>query len=341
MGIYGVAVGCVIGAFFHLLIQIPVAKALGVRYSLTIQPKLAGVKEVVRLMIPRSLSLGLGEIENTVTLFFASSLTAGSISLLNLALQLMYLPSRIFGTTVGQASLPMLSKNIARNEIDIFRNTVKKTISQSLYIAVPITVLVLVHRLAIIRIAFGAKQFPWSATLLTAKTLAYLTPAIVSQAVIQILVRAFYAIHDTKTPLRISFFSLLVNVVSSFIFVNYTDLGILGLAISASLGNLTQCFGLFYSFIKIVDGAGWEKTFFHYFKIIIASTVLGITSWACMRFFDMFVLDTTRTMNLIILSSISVPVSLVFYFYTSKILNISEVNDYRHYFGKFTAFYKK
>ncbi|MFA5894918.1 MAG: murein biosynthesis integral membrane protein MurJ [Candidatus Shapirobacteria bacterium] len=341
MGIYGVAIGCVIGAFFHLLIQIPVAKALGVKYSFTIQPKLAGVKEVVRLMIPRSLSLGLGEIENTVTLFFASSLTAGSISLLNLALQLMYLPSRIFGTTVGQASLPMLSKNIARNEMDIFRNTVKKTISQSLYIAVPITVLVLVHRLAIIRIAFGAKQFPWSATLLTAKTLAYLTPAIVSQAVIQILVRAFYAIHDTKTPLKISFFSLLVNVVSSFIFVNYTDLGILGLAISASLGNLTQCFGLFYSFVRIVDGAGWEKTFFHYFKIIIASAILGFTSWACMRFFDMFVLDTTRTLNLIILSSISVMISLVFYFYSSKILNISEVDDYRHYFGKFTAFFKK
>lgn len=340
-GIYGVAIGCVIGAFFHLLIQIPVARALKVKYSFTIQPKLAGVREVVRLMIPRSLSLGLGEIENTVTLFFASSLTAGSISLLNLALQLMYLPSRIFGTTVGQASLPMLSKNIARNEMDIFRNTVRKTISQSLFIAVPITILVLVHRLAIIRIAFGAKQFPWSATLLTAKTLAYLTPAIVSQAVIQILVRAFYAIHDTKTPLKVSFFSLLVNVISSFIMVNYTDLGILGLAISASLGNLTQCFGLFYSFIKIVDGSGWEKTYMHYFKIILASTVLGFTSWSCMRFFDMFVLDTTRTLNLIILSSISVVISLIFYYYTAKILNISEVDDYRHYFRKCTAFFKK
>lgn len=340
-GIYGVAIGCVIGAFFHLLIQIPVARALKVKYSFTIQPKLAGVGEVVRLMIPRSLSLGLGEIENTVTLFFASSLTAGSISLLNLALQLMYLPSRIFGTTVGQASLPMLSKNIARNEMDIFRNTVRKTISQSLFIAVPITVLVLVHRLAIIRIAFGAKQFPWGATLLTAKTLAYLTPAIVSQAVIQILVRAFYAIHDTKTPLKISFFSLLVNVVSSFLFVNYTDMGILGLAISASLGNLTQCFGLFYSFIKIVDGAGWEKTIMHYFKIIVASAVLGFTSWSCMRFFDMFVLDTSRTLNLIILSSISVVISLVFYYYTAKVLNISEVDDYRHYFRKSTAFFRK
>jgi putative peptidoglycan lipid II flippase len=318
-----------------------VAKVLGVRYAFSIKPKLTGVREVVRLMIPRSLSLGLGEIENTVTLFFASTLAAGSISLLNLALQLMYLPSRIFGTTIGQASLPMLSKNIARNEMDIFRNTVRKTISQSLFIAVPITVLVLVHRLAIIRIAFGAREFPWSATLLTAKTLAYLTPAIVSQAVIQILVRAFYAIHDTKTPFKISFFSLLVNVTSSYVMVNYTNMGILGLAISASLGNLTQCIGLFYSFIRIVDGAGWEKTFLQYFKIILASVILGFTSWGTMRFFDMFVLDTSRTINLMILSSISVVVSLVFYYYSAKLLKITEIDDYRHYLRKFTSMFRK
>ena len=341
MGIYGVAVGAVVGAFFHLIIQVPVAKALGVRYSFTLQPNQAGVREVIRLMIPRSLSLGLGEIENTVTLFFASGLTAGSISLLNLALQLMYLPSRIFGTTVGQASLPILSKNIARNELAEFRDTVRQTISQSLFIAVPITVLVLVHRLAIIRIAFGTRQFPWSATVLTAQTLAYLTPAIVSQAVIQILVRAFYAIHDTKTPLRVSFFSLLINVTSSYLMVNYTNLGILGLAISASLGNLTQCLGLFYLFIQTVDGSGWDKTYFHYLKIIFASAILGLASWGSMRFFDMFVLDSSRTINLIVLSSISVLISLVFYYYTAKILHISEINDYRRYRNKFLSIFKR
>ncbi|MFZ2152434.1 MAG: murein biosynthesis integral membrane protein MurJ [Microgenomates group bacterium] len=341
MGIYGVAIGSVVGAFFHLAIQIPTAKAMGVKYRFEIKTQLAGVKEVIRLMLPRSLSLGLGEIENTVTLFFASSLAAGSISLLNLAMQLMYLPSRIFGTTVGQASLPILSKNIARNELDLFRDTVRKTISQSLFIAVPITVLVLVHRLAIIRIAFGTRQFPWAATLLTAKTLAYLTPAIVCQAVIQILVRAFYAIHDTKTPLKVSFFSLAINISSAYFLINYTDLGILGLAISASLGNLTQCLGLFYLFIKTVDGAGWQQTYWHYFKILLASFILGLTSWVCVQFFDLFVLDTSRTINLIILSSLSVLISIFVYYFIAIYLQISEIYDYQHYFGKLTRFFKR
>lgn len=337
-GIYGVVIGAVVGAMFHLVIQIPLAKSLGFRYSLQINPHLDGVKEIVRLMIPRTISIGLGEIENTVSLFFASTLAAGSLSLLNLAVQLMSLPSRIFGTTIGQASLPILSKNIARNELDLFRNTVRKVLAQSLFIAIPITTLILIHRVALIRIAFGAKEFPWSATLLTAKTLAYLTPAIISQAIIQILVRSFYALHNTKTPLQISFFSLLVNVVSSFFFITYTDLGIVGLAISISLGNVVQCIGLFYMFITIVDGQGWRQAYFNYSKIALASLGMGIVSWASLQVLDLFVLDTSKTMSLIFLTSISVLIGVSSFLVLSRFLKIDEYYDYIKYFRRLKGF---
>lgn len=339
-GIHGVVYGAVVGAFFHLAIQIPLARRLGFHYSLSLNPKLSGVKEVIRLMIPRSLSLGLGEIENTITLFFASTLSAGSISLLNLAMQLMYLPSRIFGTTVGQASLPILSKNIARNELNLFRQTVKKTLTQSLFIAAPITMLVLVHRIAIIRIAFGAKQFPWAATLLTAKTLAFLTPAIISQAVIQILVRSFYALHDTKTPMRISAVSLVINISSSYLLINYTNLGIVGLAISASLGNIVQCFGLFYMFVKIVDGSDWAKMYTHLAKILFACLAMGLLSWLSLRVMDMFVFDTSKTVNLIILSSISSAIGVISFVIFAKLLAIEELGDYARYTNKISRFLK-
>jgi putative peptidoglycan lipid II flippase len=340
MGIYGVVYGAVIGAFFHLAIQIPIAKQLGFKYSLSLNPRLAGVKEIIRLMIPRSLSLGLGEIENTVTLFFASSLTAGSISLLNLALQIMYLPSRIFGTTIGQASLPMLSKNIARNELEIFRNTVRKTLAQSLFIAIPITSLVLIHRVAIIRVAFGAREFPWTATLITAKTLAFLTPAIVAQAIIQILVRAFYALHNTKTPLHISMISLFINITSSFLLINFTNLGIVGLAISASLGNISQCVGLLYMFRKIVDGSGWGRAYFHYFKIVLASIGMGLVTWFSLRLLDLFIFNTTKTISLIFVSSMSSFFGIISFCLFSKYLAIDEFNDYVHYFSRFKRYLK-
>jgi putative peptidoglycan lipid II flippase len=305
-GIFGVAYGAVIGAFFHMAIQIPSIKHLGFKYSLIASFNISGVREIVRLMIPRTLSLGLAEIESTVTLFFASTLAAGSISLLNLALQLMYLPSRVFGTTVGQASLPILSKNIAKNQLNQFRNTVRKTILQSIYIAFPIGVLILINRLPIVRLTFGTRQFPWSATLLTAKTLAFLTPAIVCQAVIQILIRSFYAMHDTKTPLKISAISLFFNVITSYLFVSFTSMGIVGLAISASIGNLVQCIGLFWLFVLRVDGDGWREMLSSFNRILISSVLCGLVSWLTIRILDVFILDTSKTINVMLVFGTSV-----------------------------------
>jgi len=340
-GIYGPVIGAVVGAFFHLAIQLPLLFRQGFNYQLIVDRNLAGVKEVFRLMVPRSLSLGLGEIENTVTLFFASSLVAGSISILNLSLQLIYLPSRIFGSTVGQASLPILSKSVAHNQMDVFRDTVRKTIIRSLYLALPISVLILVNRVGIVRIAFGTKQFPWSATLLTAKTLAFLVPAIASQAVIQILVRAFYALHDTKTPLRISAVSLIFNVLTSYLFVNYTNWGILGLAVSASVSNLVQCIGLCIVFVQKIDGDGWADTYLRASKILVVSTISGIFSWLSIQVVDQFVFDTSKTFFVMLTFAISTVVGVICYIVFSLIFKIDELTQFSQYLKRTSSIFSR
>lgn len=337
-GIYGVIYATVIGAFFHMAIQIPSIKRLGFKYSSLATFSLPGVKEIVHLMIPRTLSLGLAEIENTVTLFFASTLSAGSISLLNLSLQLMYLPSRIFGTTVGQASLPILSKNVAQNQLNTFRETVKKTMLQSIYVAMPIAAIILVTRIPIVRLAFGSKQFPWSATLLTAKTLAFLTPAILCQAIIQILIRSFYALHDTKTPLKISALSLLSNVLSSYYLVTFTNLGIVGLAISASIGNIVQCVGLFWLFVLRIDGHGWRELFVNFNRILISSILGAFVSWFTIKFLDLFILDTTRTFNVLLVFVFSVATGLISYLFFTWIFKSPELLYIKSYFRRFCRF---
>lgn len=337
-GIQGVTYGVVVGAFFHLAIQIPIIKRIGFNYSFAIDTKLKGVREVIRLMIPRTLSLGLAEIQNTLTLFFASTLVAGSLSLLQLAFQIMYLPSRIFGTTIGQASLPILSNSIAKNNMDHFRKTVTKILLQSLYIALPITVLILVQRLTIVRIAFGAKQFPWSATIITARALAFLTPAIICQSITQILIRSFYAMHNTKTPLHVSILSLLTNVAVSFYFITFTDLGIVGLALGASAREIIQCLGLLIMFIKIVDGFSWAETFSNFLKILFVSLLTGMITWSLIKITDIFFLDTTRTIHVFLLFAFSSTIGLIFYFVVSHLLHFDDFIGYRRYITKFKRF---
>ena len=330
-GIYGVVYGTVIGAFLHLAIQIPGIIKLGFKYSFTFTNQIEGVKKIIRLMIPRTISLGMGELEDTVTLFFASQLAVGSVSLLYLAIQVMYLPSRIFGTTVGQASLPALSKNIAKNELDLFRKTVYKTILQSLFIALPVMVFFIVLRVPLVRIIFGAKHFPWIATLTTARILALLSPAIATQAVIQILIRSFYAMHNTKTPLYISFVSLVITILICFYFTNFTSLGVSGLAISDAIGNLIQCFGLIYFFNRIVDGDFLKIIISKSAKPVISSLVMAAALWGSIKVIDLFILDTTRTLNLIILFVITSSIGFLAYILTAAFLKTDELNDYFGY----------
>jgi putative peptidoglycan lipid II flippase len=185
---------------------------------------------------------------------------------------------------------------------------------------------------------FGSQQFPWSATLTTAKILAFLTPAIVCQAIIQILIRSFYALHNTKIPFKVSFVSLIFNIISSFYFINYTPLGVLGLAISSSITNIVQLVGLLYFFIKIVDGIDWSVTIKKIYKITLASILTGVFTWISMKFLDIFVFNTTKTIFLAIVFSISSVFGLFIYFLSTKYLKIEEFQDYRKYLQKIKGF---
>lgn len=296
-GIYGPILGVVVGALLHLLIQLPVALRLGFKFRWNFDRSTPGLLKVLTLMAPRSLSLGLAEIESTLVLSWATGFTAGSLSLFRLALQVVYLPSRIFGVALGQASLPTLSANMAKNDTTAFKNTLIKAILQSVFIASPITIICLVNRLPIIRLAYGSRSFPWSATLQTAQTLAFLTPTIFAQALIQIINRAFYAVHNTKLPLYVAVFSLLITIIVGTYTSQNTNLQNLGLALAISAGSLTQLIGLSLTFNRIFPNLPIKQLLVDGLKLIVASILMGLTVWWSMRSLDIYILDTTKTSN--------------------------------------------
>jgi len=341
-GVRGVAWGTVLAAFLHLLIQIPSLHHQGFKYSLILNRKLTGVKETIKMMIPQTFATGVSEIENTVTLGFASLLIAGSVSLLNLAMQLMYLPSRIFSTTIGQASLPVLSKKIAENKFDQYRDIVIRTVMQSLFLALPVAVLILVLRLPLVRLVFGTRHFPWTATKITATALGFLTPAIVCQAIIQIIVRAFYAIHNTKIPLITATISLIICTISSLIFINYTQLGIAGLALGTALGDLSQCIGLIICFVFIIKNFKWTEILNRFLSIIFVSIIGGICAWASMQFFDDYIFNTTRVIDVALVFALSSLIGLCGYLFSAYLLKIKEFEIYSAQIAKLKHFiYRK
>lgn len=328
LGIYGPTIGVVLGAFFHLIIQLPLALKLRLRYSFVLDWRHPGVKQVAQLMLPRTLALAVYQIELTVAVFLATSLAAGSLSIFYFAQHLMNLPIGLFGITIGQAALPTLSRESGEKGFDKFKKTFLSSFNQILYLALPASVILLVLRIPAVRIVFGAASFPWKATLLTSRVLAIFSISIFAQAVIQLLVRGFYALHDTKTPFWIGSLAVLANVSMSFFFIFRLNLGVLGLAWATTIASFVQT-GLLLLFLnRAIGGFDKREFFIPLIKMGIATFLTAVALWLPMRFLDEFILDTTRTINLILLTIAATVSGMIVYLVLSHFLRIAELKSF-------------
>lgn len=327
LGIWSAVFGVVLGAFLHLLIQIPLLLKLGYKYNFVFDFKNYGVRKVIRLMIPRTLALAASQFETTYSVFLATSLVSGSLTIYNLAQRLVDLPVRLLGTSVGQAALPTLSNSLAQGKKEEFKKIFSQSLNQILYLAFPVTALFLVLRVQAVRFAYGAKSFPWVATLTTGRTLAVIVLSIFSQSAVQLLVRGFYAFHDTLIPFLISIISVLLNVSLSIYFVKGLGLGIFGLALSFSISNFVN-FLLLLIFFQFGKEKFLAKTdILSWLKMITASLLSALAAWILLRVLDKYVFDTTRTIPLLCLTIVCGSVGTGVYLLFSLIFKIEEMRS--------------
>jgi len=150
----------------------------------------------------------------------------------------------------GQASFPVLSSSVhVKDNKNISLKFLPNQFSKFSIFALPASVLILILRIPLVRLAFGADNFPWQATLLTGKALAFLAVSIAPQAVNQLLTRTFHALKDTRTPLKVSLFTIIFFSLSAYITSKVLGLGVIGITISLSLSNIINFF-ILYILIK-------------------------------------------------------------------------------------------
>lgn len=342
LGIFGPALGVVIGAGLHLLTQVPLVSVLGFNYTFLLSFKLSGVRKILRLMLPRTLALGLGEIGATVSLFLATSLPSGFLSLFYLAQRLTHFFSRIFGMTIGQASLPVLSREVGSRRLDLFKKTLLSSLLQAVFFAFPAACLFLVLRVPIVRVAYGAQNFPWQATLVTGRVVAFFAPLVVFNTANDILIRGFYALQDTKTPLFVSLFSLLVNIGVAFYSIFRLKMGLSGLALAISLAGFVQTVFLTTIMVKRVKITSLGKNlFFPVLKMSFAAGFSALVSWFLLRLLDQRFLDTTRIPGLITLFGVSISLGGICYFFVSLLFKLQEAEKMKKLVGRLFSWPKQ
>lgn len=308
-GILGLAWGVVLGAFMHFLIQVPSSISSGFKL---IPPKKLfhpALKRILHLMIPRSLGLAAHQINLWVITIIASTLVSGSLTVFNLANNIQYLPIGILGISFASAVFPNLSHNIAENKYKQYLTELSRTLRGVLFLVVPLSVLFFILRAHIVRIVLGTGEFGWEATRLTAAALGAFTLGIFAYTLTPILVRAFYAKEDSKTPLIATFVGSALNIVLSVILIYFifpkdgllvalgkllkvsdlSSIAIIGLPLAFSISGIVSLIVLFTAFFKDARNRIVIKEFLASFiRVGLASLAAGFAAWFSLKAFVLF-----------------------------------------------------
>ncbi len=218
-GLVGLAYGVLLGSFLHLCVQVPSALYSGFTYRPFVDFKQKELRRIFYLVVPRVISQASTKINIVVITALASLLTAGSISIFNLANHLQSFPVRVIGVAFAVAAFPSLSKSFANEEKKKFLDNLSLVMRQALFLIIPVSVIIFLLRAHIVRLVLGVQEFGWMETQLTAASLGVFAFSFFAGCLVHILVRAFFSFQDTKTPLIASLASMGTNIGLSFLFV--------------------------------------------------------------------------------------------------------------------------
>jgi putative peptidoglycan lipid II flippase len=285
LGINGLAWGVVLGAFFHLVVQIPSCTWLGFRYQLVFNFKDEAIKKIGRIMVPRTLTLAINQLNLVVITILASTLAGGSLAIFNLANNLQVFPIGIFGISFAIAAFPTLAALAVKEDKKDFIHSFSNTTRQILFFMIPASVLLLILRAQIVRVILGSGQFTWEHTVLTIDTLAMFTISLFAQALIPLLIRGFYAFQNSLTPFILGLISAGINIILSLILIKPFvlwgygfDLGVSGLALAFSISSIIN-FAFLWIGLRFRAGSLDEKhVIWSVFKISVATLAMAIVT---------------------------------------------------------------
>jgi putative peptidoglycan lipid II flippase len=243
MGIHGVAWGVILGAALHLVIQAPQLFRLPQRrYTPSLGLSLPAVRDVLRLMGPRLIGVAVVQLNFWINTLIASHQPVGSLAAIQWGFMLMIMPQAAIAQSIAIAALPTFSAQVARGRPEEMRASLASTLRGVLLLSIPATLGLILLRRPLVALIFQGGEFSAQSTEMVAWALLWYASGLVGHCVVEIVSRAFYALHDTRTPVMVGVFAMTLNIVLSLAFwslfnrLNLPPHGALALANSAATG---------------------------------------------------------------------------------------------------------
>jgi putative peptidoglycan lipid II flippase len=302
-GLQGLVWGVVAGAAGHMLIQWPLVRKSELWFHFVPRIEWSLIREVLFVAVPRALTLSVHQIILLILVGVATTMTAGSVAVFQLAFNLQSVPLAIIGMSYSVAAFPMLAEFIAKNDRSAFNTHVISALRHIIFWSLPIVGLIIVLRAQLVRTLFGSGSFDWSDTRLTAAVLALFVISLLGQSILLLLVRAFYAASKMFVPLCVAGFGVVVTLGSAvWLHSAYTSsevfrttlesllrltgvpgTEVLTLSLAFTLGVLAETIILLVLFVRTfaVDlGVLWRQTL----QALCAALVGALASYLTLNF---------------------------------------------------------
>jgi len=281
--VFILAVAVLVAGVAQAAYQLPTLRREGFRYHWVTPWHDPTVREVAAKMIPGAIGVAAFQINVTVNQAFAFGENASIVSEFNYAVRLMELPQGVFGLSLATFLLPTLSALAVEKNFGQFRSTLRQGVNHLIFVNLLASVLLFTLAGPIIRLLFERGEFNALSTAHVSFGLMCLVPGLVSFSLVNIFARAFYALQDIRTPMRVSVFCLAANVVLTVVFLFGTDLRAGALGIANSLSSFCNLGLLVFALRKKLRTLEMAECLAQLPRLALAGLLAGLTAWGLHR----------------------------------------------------------
>ncbi len=276
-GIMGLAWGTVGGGVLFVLIQLPGLLRYEIRLRPQLDVRLRGIGELVRLMGPRIVMLGLIQVADLIVIRLASGLPVGATSGYFYAYGLMQFPQTLFGTAIALVVFPTLAELFNAHDLDGLRRAAANTLGIVWTLTIPAAAATVLLGRPIITFLFQGGAFDEEATQLVYAILLVFSIRIISESTLEIVARLFYARHNTFTPMvaYVGWFAL--TALLSYLLVG--RYGVAGLALATTIGFTALAAVLFELNRRELNGLGGRALQTSFLRAVVATIGMSAVIW--------------------------------------------------------------
>ncbi len=279
--IYGVAWAIFVAGILQMGVQIPRMVRFGYRPGWSLDFHDARVKRIFKLMAPASLGMAITQVNVLIDRSMALWIGPWAPAALFFSERLIYFPQGIFATALSTVLLPVFSGHAARADTSRMLSTINYSLRNLLYVMIPASIGLLVLARPIVRMIFEWRAFGDASTEYTAVALMFYAPGLLVFSLSKVFVPAFYAMQDTRTPVKVALGCVFLKIVLSVLFILTWPLHLkhAGLALATVLGETVNGLVLAWLLHRRLGSPAWRGIGASAVRCLLASLAMAVTAW--------------------------------------------------------------